>query len=397
MVNHKCRVLIVENDPEWLANLREATLTALNVERTPSPHACRVEITTAASYDDAAMRLQSQEFDLAVFDVRLAENKTDAGGLVLLDVVSQHAPGLAVILISGWTWIEQLGLREDAFPHVRVLAKLAKTAWDRRVFANLVRQEFGLPAATIVTGREAGHERTERRRPRQPNGLGVLVVEDEAEWATLLSDALYQAGYDVIHVASSSAAIPYLYRKREALHAAILDYSLAEGDASNRDGQTLLDDLQAVRLPTIILSGYASQAELTDAVRKYSVVTFTFKKGEGRAQDEDRRTIQKHKYRKQDLLDAVEDAVAATEWGHNLATLTATERNVVRAISTGVVEAPKLAQQFGVAEGTMNNKLRSIKDKLGVNDIASIVYLLDHAPFALPEEPAVKPGSKPRR
>ncbi|MFN8497523.1 MAG: hypothetical protein U0641_06680 [Anaerolineae bacterium] len=343
------------------------------------------------------MRLQSQEFDLAVFDVRLAENKTDAGGLVLLDVVSQHAPGLAVILISGWTWIEQLGLREDAFPHVRVLAKLAKTAWDRRVFANLVRQEFGLPAATIVTGREAGHERTERRRPRQPNGLGVLVVEDEAEWATLLSDALYQAGYDVIHVASSSAAIPYLYRKREALHAAILDYSLAEGDASNRDGQTLLDDLQAVRLPTIILSGYASQAELTDAVRKYSVVTFTFKKGEGRAQDEDRRTIQKHKYRKQDLLDAVEDAVAATEWGHNLATLTATERNVVRAISTGVVEAPKLAQQFGVAEGTMNNKLRSIKDKLGVNDIASIVYLLDHAPFALPEEPAVKPGSKPRR
>lgn len=373
MAEEYTRVLVVEDDEEWRQILCDTVLAAVPPSAVDMAVSSKLDVESAESYDAAAEVLRSRRFSLAIFDVRLDANPHDAGGLALLDVVAQVAPEMGVILLSGWSWIERLSLPENVYPNVRVLDKLSKTHWNQHQFIGLVRHELGLgdlATPSIEKKVEPQPSLTERQRP---NGFQVLIVEDDSEWVEVLTEVLTEAGYAVVHAATRAEALPWLYRKRPVLDAALLDFSLVPGDQNNREGRELLDDLQKVQLPTVVLSGYASQNQLADALQKYSVVSWVFQK-------KTTRSIQKGKYRRQDVLDAVRDAVETSARGKKLALLTRRQMSIVTAIRNGYTSPKTIADHLALAAGYISNSIRLIERKLGVDGIPGIMAFVNDLP-----------------
>jgi DNA-binding NtrC family response regulator len=81
------------------------------------------------------------------------------------------------------------------------------------------------------------------------SGIRVLIVEDEALVAATLSDAVEDAGGEVVGIASSVSEARRLIRML-AFHVAVLDLNLADGEVT-----PVLEALHARKAPTVIYSG----------------------------------------------------------------------------------------------------------------------------------------------
>ena len=81
------------------------------------------------------------------------------------------------------------------------------------------------------------------------SGIRVLIVEDEALVAATLSDAVEDAGGEVVGIASSVSEARRLIRML-AFHVAVLDLNLADGEVT-----PVLEALHACKAPTVIYSG----------------------------------------------------------------------------------------------------------------------------------------------
>lgn len=81
------------------------------------------------------------------------------------------------------------------------------------------------------------------------SGIRVLIVEDEALVAATLSDAVEDAGGEVVGIASSVSEARRLIRML-AFHVAVLDLNLADGEVT-----PVLEALHANKAPTVIYSG----------------------------------------------------------------------------------------------------------------------------------------------
>ena len=96
-----------------------------------------------------------------------------------------------------------------------------------------------------------------------PRPATLLIVEDEALVALVLSDALSDAGYHVLDLTSGHAeAMSVARASRPDL--ALVNIDLENGD----DGVALAEQLKALGVPVVFISGQTSRARSakTDAI-----------------------------------------------------------------------------------------------------------------------------------
>ena len=104
----------------------------------------------------------------------------------------------------------------------------------------------------------------------------ILVVDDVRDWRDLLASILKQDGYAVTTVASYGEALGELRRNEYQL--VITELRLSAADENNRDGMILLEDLAALRIPAIVVTGYGTAELARPAFRDYGTLDFLEKK-----------------------------------------------------------------------------------------------------------------------
>jgi DNA-binding NarL/FixJ family response regulator len=113
----------------------------------------------------------------------------------------------------------------------------------------------------------------------------ILVVDDDPRWRQTVADILANAGYGTILLSAPPSPVP-------ACQAAVLDVSLDPSDSLNRDGLELAKRMQPT--PVVLLSG-SPEIEISDFMESHSSVAGH---------------IEKSSFRKEDLLAAVQRALA---------------------------------------------------------------------------------------
>lgn len=117
--------------------------------------------------------------------------------------------------------------------------------------------------------------------PRNRTKYRILVIDDNMDWQNVLKESLGGGtrGESIeIHVASTvSAAIDQIRNLKFDL--LVVDISLEEADANDRGGLQLLQRLRSGgnNLPAIILTAYATAANVKQALRELGAVDFIFK------------------------------------------------------------------------------------------------------------------------
>jgi CheY-like chemotaxis protein len=144
----KGRILVVEDDPRWQNTFRRF----LESEG--------YSVTVASNYDEAAARLESECFHLAVIDIRLLEwDKSNEGGMQVLAKMAEL--GLdditQKIVVTGYGTTE---LQRDAFARFGVLDFIPKEGdhktpgFDRHEFIRLVKDAFKRVKVNLELGIE---------------------------------------------------------------------------------------------------------------------------------------------------------------------------------------------------------------------------------------------------
>ena len=99
-------------------------------------------------------------------------------------------------------------------------------------------------------------------------GRRVLVVEDEAVTALDVGDAVEAAGGTVVGpTPSTRGALKLLNEADDAVDAAAIDFSLADGEAT-----PLVEALMHAGIPTVIYTGGLIPDELADRFPRLAVV-----------------------------------------------------------------------------------------------------------------------------
>lgn len=104
----------------------------------------------------------------------------------------------------------------------------------------------------------------------------ILIVEDMRDWRDQLSSVLRRDGHRVTAAASYVEALSAL--KQNEYHLVIVDLRLSPSDENNRDGMLLLADLQDLKIPAIVVSGYSTADLARQAFRDYGTLDFLEKK-----------------------------------------------------------------------------------------------------------------------
>lgn len=97
--------------------------------------------------------------------------------------------------------------------------------------------------------------------PKSVTGETLMIVEDEALTAMDLHDALEGAGYKVLELTDRHEAALQV-AKAEKPHLALVNISLAGDD----DGIKLSEDLKAMGIPVLLISGQVSRARSAKSV-----------------------------------------------------------------------------------------------------------------------------------
>jgi DNA-binding NtrC family response regulator len=100
----------------------------------------------------------------------------------------------------------------------------------------------------------------------------ILVVDDMPDWRDQLASTLKRDGYSVTTVAGYGEALGELRRSEYQL--VIVDLRLSQADQSNRDGMILLDDLSALKIPAVVITGYGTTELARKAYGDYAVLDF---------------------------------------------------------------------------------------------------------------------------
>ncbi|MBI3418357.1 MAG: response regulator [Verrucomicrobia bacterium] len=115
----KQKVILIENEPSWMQRLT-AALAEAGFD----------EVVTFESYTRAERelsKLKTDEYALALIDVRMRRPVFDQGGLALLDLLKGKAPDLPIIMLTAYAQ-DYPGLQKTASRYARVFA------YDKEVF-----------------------------------------------------------------------------------------------------------------------------------------------------------------------------------------------------------------------------------------------------------------------
>jgi DNA-binding NtrC family response regulator len=103
-------------------------------------------------------------------------------------------------------------------------------------------------------------------------GKRILVVEDMPDWRDQLQATLRRDGYDITTVPSYGEALAEL--RRNPYELALVDLRLSLADESNRDGMELLRDLDKVKIPAVVVTGYGGVELARKAIEQYHAFDF---------------------------------------------------------------------------------------------------------------------------
>jgi DNA-binding NarL/FixJ family response regulator len=351
MIAPSARALIVEDDASWQQILTEILTDA------------GLNVTVVDSLEAAVARLRAAPHRLAVVDLSLGRaGFQNRDGLRVLEAVRRQDPGCATVLLSGFATVE---LAVIALSEHGALSCLRKEAFDRTEFRQLIDQALArAPLGGDATAGQNGERRDasgqDTSAGHTPAGGLALVVEDDAGWRSILSELLCEAGYTPRLCASLGEAVGRL--RREAYALAVLDLSLG-GPATLRantkprptpeeslSGYRLLASTRAAGIPTIVVSGVASPADIESAYSEQGIFAF----------------VEKQTFDRCGFLQTVRDARAPEGADSALSCLTRREREVLELVAQGLTNAETAAALF-ITVNTVKRHLKAIFRKLGVH------------------------------
>jgi len=350
------RALVVEDDSSWQRLLSEILADA------------GLEVDVAANRDQAEEMLRAVPHRLAVVDLSLRRDRPETSGLDVLDAIRRHDPGCVPLLLTGFATVE---LAVSALSEHGAFTCLRKEAFRRSEFREWIRRALNQPPL----GRAGAED-----QPAVPVGQAAaaagcaLLAEDDAGWRSILQELLGQAGYRVCPCASYGEARGCLRRGRYDL--AVVDLALASSLAptSNRDGYRLLQAVRAAGIPTLVVSGTGSPADLERAYAEYGVFA----------------CIEKHAF---DRLAFLRTVAEAQEGGPSPASelqrLTEREREVLELLARGMGNHA-IAVELCITPNTVKRHLKAIFAKLNVHTRAAAAARAVAA--GLPPEPGGDSG-----
>jgi DNA-binding NtrC family response regulator len=100
----------------------------------------------------------------------------------------------------------------------------------------------------------------------------ILVVEDMPDWRDQLQATLRRDGYDINTAPSYGEALAEL--RRNPYELALVDLRLSPADESNRDGMELLRDLDKLKIPAVVVTGYGGVELARKAIDQYHAFDF---------------------------------------------------------------------------------------------------------------------------
>jgi DNA-binding NarL/FixJ family response regulator len=351
MIPSNARALVVEDDASWQQLLSEILLDA------------GLTVTVVDSLEAAVASLRAAHHRLAVVDLSLGRGGfQNRDGLRVLEAVRRQDPACTAVLLTGFATVE---LAVSALSEHGALSCLRKEAFDRDEFRELIDQALSRAPVTDTGTAGSNADRTADSGQDAPAGQApagglALVVEDDAGWRNILSELLSEAGYTPRLSASFGEAVGRLRRERYAL--AVVDLSLG-GPATLRKsaevrqtpdeslgGYRLLASTRAARIPTIVVSGVASPANIESAYAEQGILAF----------------VEKQTFDRRRFLQTVREARAPEGAGSALDCLTRREREVLELVAQGLTNADTAAALF-ITVNTVKRHLKAIFRKLDVH------------------------------
>lgn len=257
---NKGSVLVVDDMCNWRDTLR------LIFEQEDYSVVCVRSIT------EAEAAIGQRTFDLVVLDIRLSDEQPRNEGIQFL----QHIRGLGD---------ETETIILTAYPEVQTIHQTLKELGARDYL--IKNPEGGFDETTLNRFREVTREaiaasRTGKAAPRSDHG-GILIVEDDQKWASLLSEALlaeqysveiahgFQQAKDMIVASTRQDGNPY--------RLAVVDLQLETDASPDSQGAALLNVLarQSPGTEVIIVTAFPSARRVRDAFREYKARDFLSK------------------------------------------------------------------------------------------------------------------------
>ena len=317
-------------------------------------------VDVADTLEAAVEALAAAPHRLAVVDLSLsAPDHRNRDGLAVLEAIRRQDPGCAAILLTGFATVE---LAVSALTEYGALTCLRKESFRRAEFRQVVQRALALaptppsPSGIPQAAQEAQAPDQAAEGARQ-TATQILVVEDDAGWRSILIELLSDAGYRPRACPSYGEALGLL--RREKFELAVVDLSLASSTtpAGNRDGFEVLRGTKAAGIPTVVVSGLATPADVERLYAEFGIFA----------------CLEKQKFEREAFTATARDALAAARADvGELARLTRRERDVMVLLVQGLTNKG-IARAMVISENTVKRYLKSIFAKLDVDSRAAAV------------------------
>ena len=352
MSQDPARALIVEDDHSWQQIVTEI-LTDLGLA-----------VDVADTLEAAVEALAAAPHRLAVVDLSLSgPDHRNRDGLTVLEAIRRQDPGCAAILLTGFATVE---LAVSALTEYGALTCLRKESFRRAEFRQVIQRALTLaPASPSPSGiPQAAQEAQVPAQAAEGASLAatqILVVEDDAGWRNILVELLSDAGYRPRACPSYGEALGLL--RREKFELAVVDLSLASSTtpagapAGNRDGFEVLRGTQSAGIPTVVVSGLATPADVERLYAEFGIFAY----------------LEKQQFERGAFAATAGEALAAAQADvGELARLTRRERDVMIFLVQGLTNKG-IAREMVISENTVKRYLKSIFAKLDVDSRAAAV------------------------